>query len=99
MDEHMAGYIVGDPDIVRAGIDELLEATAADELMISTSAFAHADRRHSFELVSPACTVMTLPAQTGRKCRPYGPYRAAPGHVTLVTRSRPAGVPLPEPER
>ena len=52
VDEHMAGYIIGHPDVVRAGIDELLEATAADELMISTSAFAHADRRHSFDLVS-----------------------------------------------
>jgi luciferase family oxidoreductase group 1 len=52
VDEHMAGYIVGDPDAVRAGIDELLEATAADELMASTSAYHHADRRRSFELVA-----------------------------------------------
>jgi alkanesulfonate monooxygenase SsuD/methylene tetrahydromethanopterin reductase-like flavin-dependent oxidoreductase (luciferase family) len=52
VDEHMAGYIVGDPGAVRAGIDELLEATAADELMVSTSAYHHADRRRSFELVA-----------------------------------------------
>ena len=26
--------------------------TAADELMISTSAYDHADRRHSYELVA-----------------------------------------------
>ena len=43
---------VGDPDTVRAGIEELLEMTAADELMISTSAYDHADRRHSYELVA-----------------------------------------------
>ena len=46
------GYICGDPDTVRAGIEELLELTAADELMISTSAYDHADRRHSYELVA-----------------------------------------------
>ena len=37
---------------VKAGIEELLEMTAADELMISTSAYDHADRRHSYELVA-----------------------------------------------
>jgi luciferase family oxidoreductase group 1 len=52
VDEHMAGYIVGDPATVRAGIDELLRETAADELMISTSTFHHADRVRSFELLS-----------------------------------------------
>jgi luciferase family oxidoreductase group 1 len=52
VDEHMAGYLIGDPEVVRAGIDELLAATAADELMVSTSAFDHADRRRSFELVA-----------------------------------------------
>ena len=52
MDEHTAGYIVGDPDTVRAGVDELLAATAADELMVSTSAYDHADRRRSLELVA-----------------------------------------------
>jgi luciferase family oxidoreductase group 1 len=52
VDEHMAGYIVGDPEAVRAGVDELLAATAANELMVSTSAFHHADRRRSFELVA-----------------------------------------------
>ena len=52
VDEHMAGYISGDPGTVKAGIEELLGMTAADELMISTSAYDHADRRHSYELVA-----------------------------------------------
>src|SRR5262249_15001088 len=52
VDEHMAVYIVGAPDAVRAGVDELLGATAANELMVSTSAYHHADRRRSFELVA-----------------------------------------------
>ncbi len=52
VDEHLAGAIVGDADTVRAGIDDLLRDTAADELMISTSTFHHADRVRSFELVA-----------------------------------------------
>src|SRR4051812_47113029 len=52
VDEHLAGSIVGDPEAVRAGVAELLAATSADELMISTSAYHHADRRRSFELVA-----------------------------------------------
>jgi luciferase family oxidoreductase group 1 len=52
VDEHMAGYIIGNQATVKAGIEELLEETAADELMISTSAFDHADRRRSYELVA-----------------------------------------------
>ena len=36
VDERTAGHVVGGPDTVRAGVDELLAATAADELMVST---------------------------------------------------------------
>ena len=52
VDEHMAGYIIGDSAVVKAGIEDLLEMTEADELMLSTSAFDHADRRHSYQLVA-----------------------------------------------
>ncbi len=52
VDDHTAGYIVGDPAGVRAGIDELLARTGADELMLSTSTFLHADRVRSYELVA-----------------------------------------------
>ncbi|HEY5854491.1 MAG TPA: MsnO8 family LLM class oxidoreductase, partial [Aldersonia sp.] len=44
--------IVGSPDTVRAGLDDLLELTAADEFMVSTVTHDLADRLHSFEIVA-----------------------------------------------
>jgi len=52
IDEHTAGYVVGDPAGVRAGLDALLAETQADELMLSTSTFRHRDRVESYELVA-----------------------------------------------
>jgi luciferase family oxidoreductase group 1 len=45
-------HVVGDPEQVAAGLNELLERTAADELIVTTSMYRHADRLHSFELVA-----------------------------------------------
>ena len=47
-----AGQIVGGPATVRAGLEALAEATAANELMITTMVHGHADRLHSYELVA-----------------------------------------------
>jgi luciferase family oxidoreductase group 1 len=44
--------IVGSPETVRRGLTELLAATDADELMITTMVFDPADRLRSFELVA-----------------------------------------------
>ncbi len=52
VDDHCAGYIVGGPETVRAGIDRLLVETGADELMVSTSTFRHTDRVRSYELLA-----------------------------------------------
>jgi luciferase family oxidoreductase group 1 len=52
VDDHTAGYIVGGPDAVRSGIEQLLAETAANELMISTSTFRHPERLRSYELVA-----------------------------------------------
>jgi luciferase family oxidoreductase group 1 len=46
-----AGHVVGSPDTVRDGLDRLLDATEADELMVATTVYDHADRRRSYELV------------------------------------------------
>jgi alkanesulfonate monooxygenase SsuD/methylene tetrahydromethanopterin reductase-like flavin-dependent oxidoreductase (luciferase family) len=43
---------VGDPDTVKSKLSELLEATQADELMITTQMYRHADRVRSFEIVA-----------------------------------------------
>ncbi len=44
--------IIGSPETVRRGLTELLAATDADELMITTMVFDPADRLRSFELVA-----------------------------------------------
>jgi luciferase family oxidoreductase group 1 len=43
-------HIVGGPETVRAGVNQLLAETAADELMITTMVHDHGDRMRSYEL-------------------------------------------------
>ncbi len=50
--ERMSSQVIGSPATVRRGIADLLAATDADELMITTIVFDPADRRRSFELVA-----------------------------------------------
>jgi alkanesulfonate monooxygenase SsuD/methylene tetrahydromethanopterin reductase-like flavin-dependent oxidoreductase (luciferase family) len=49
---HAASNVVGGPYRVREGLAALLEATGADELMVTTTTFELADRMRSFELVA-----------------------------------------------
>lgn len=44
--------IIGSPSTVKRELQELLNSTQADELMITTSMFDHADRLHSYEIVA-----------------------------------------------
>jgi luciferase family oxidoreductase group 1 len=50
--DRQAAQIIGAPGTVRRGLTELLEATAADELMLTTMVFDPADRLRSFELIA-----------------------------------------------
>lgn len=50
--DRQASNITGSPETVRKGLEDLLEATRADELMITTTTFDPADRVRSFELVA-----------------------------------------------
>jgi luciferase family oxidoreductase group 1 len=52
--------IIGSPETVRRRIVELLTATAADELMLTTSTFDPADRLRSFELIADLATTATV---------------------------------------
>jgi luciferase family oxidoreductase group 1 len=52
VEDRLSSQIIGSQDTVRAGIAELLESTAADELMITTSVFEQKDRLRSFELIA-----------------------------------------------
>ncbi|MGN7471582.1 LLM class flavin-dependent oxidoreductase [Brevibacillus sp. SAFN-007a] len=44
--------IIGNPDTVKQKLQELLAATQADELMITTQMYRHEDRVRSFEIVA-----------------------------------------------
>jgi luciferase family oxidoreductase group 1 len=52
IEDRQATQIIGAPETVRRGLTELLKATAADELMLTTIVFDPADRLRSFELVA-----------------------------------------------
>jgi luciferase family oxidoreductase group 1 len=47
-------HVVGGPDTVRAGLEELQRQTGADELMVTTMVHDHADRLRSYELLAQA---------------------------------------------
>ncbi|CAM5409223.1 LLM class flavin-dependent oxidoreductase [Eoetvoesiella caeni] len=48
----LACSIIGSPSTVRAGVDQLLARTGADELMIVSDVFNHHHRLRSYELIS-----------------------------------------------
>ena len=50
--DRQASNITGSPETVRKGLEDLLDASRADELMITTTTFDPADRVRSFELVA-----------------------------------------------
>ena len=52
IEDRLATQIIGAPDTVGRGLTELLEATAADELMVTTMVYDPADRLHSFDLLA-----------------------------------------------
>ena len=52
IDETTASEVVGDPATVIERLEQLVASTGADELMVTTSAFAHADRLASYELLA-----------------------------------------------
>ena len=52
VEDRQATQVIGAPETVRRGLAELLQATAADELMLTTMVFDPADRLRSFELVA-----------------------------------------------
>jgi luciferase family oxidoreductase group 1 len=46
----LACAFVGSPDTVRAGLDDFIRKTGADELMIASAIYDHAARLHSYEI-------------------------------------------------
>ena len=64
--DRQATQITGAPDTVRRGLTELLKATAADELMLTTMVFDPADRLRSFELVAELARTASPEGQPAR---------------------------------
>ena len=51
---HRERLVVGGGDTVERAIGPLIEATRADELMITTMTYSHTARRHSYEILADA---------------------------------------------
>jgi alkanesulfonate monooxygenase SsuD/methylene tetrahydromethanopterin reductase-like flavin-dependent oxidoreductase (luciferase family) len=58
-DAYRTMQIVGDPSAVRARIEELAGHTAADEVMITTNVYDHAERLRSYELLAEVFNIAT----------------------------------------
>ena len=52
--QNRARLVVGDPRKVMAHLEPLIEATKADEVMLTTMIYDHAARKHSYELMAEA---------------------------------------------
>jgi len=63
-DRHLANayrsmQVVGDPRTVRARLEELAERTAADEVMVTTNIYDHAERLRSYERLAEVFDIAT----------------------------------------
>jgi luciferase family oxidoreductase group 1 len=58
-DAYRTMQVVGDPSTVRARIEELAGHTAADEVMITTNVYDHAERLRSYELLAEVFRIAT----------------------------------------
>jgi luciferase family oxidoreductase group 1 len=58
-DSYRSMQIVGDPQTVRARIEELAKHTAADEVMVTTNVYDHAERLRSYELLADLFEIAT----------------------------------------
>ncbi len=59
---HRERLVVGSPDTVKARLKTLVDATQADELMITTMTYDHAARRRSYEILAKAFAPATVAA-------------------------------------
>jgi len=57
--DSQACAIVGAANTVRRGLDDFIQQTGADELMVTANIFDHAKRKRSFEIVAQVHGGMT----------------------------------------
>jgi luciferase family oxidoreductase group 1 len=72
--EATGSHVVGEPAAVIERLSQLVASTGADELMLTTSTFAHADRLTSYELIARATSERV---STVNRVSDGGPGRAA----------------------
>ena len=58
LDDVLSCTVVGAPETVRRGIDDFVERTGADEVIVTSQVFDHAARLRSFEIVSEVAGVV-----------------------------------------
>ena len=58
-DAYRSMQVVGEPRSVRARIEELTEHTAADEVMVTTNVYDHAERLRSYERLTEVFDIAT----------------------------------------
>jgi len=80
--DRVESRFVGSPDEVVAGLEALVRATGADELLVTTEAFDPADRVRSFELLA-AAWAERAPVQPAREAG----ERVSDGAVLIDVRS------------
>ncbi len=56
----LARSIIGSPETVRAGLEALVQETGADELIIVSDVYHHAERLHSIQLIADAVGMKPL---------------------------------------
>jgi luciferase family oxidoreductase group 1 len=62
-DTYRSMQVVGDPQTVRARLEELAEHTAADEVMVTTNVYDHAKRLRSYELLAKKVFQIATPGR------------------------------------
>ena len=65
--DSQACAIVGGPDTVRQGLEDFIQLTGADELMITANIFDHTKRKRSFEIVAEVHGAMNATAAAAQR--------------------------------
>jgi luciferase family oxidoreductase group 1 len=64
--QRQADQVIGGPETVRRGLEQLLERTGVDELMLTTVVYDHEDRLRSYERVAALATSSPTPTASTR---------------------------------
>jgi luciferase family oxidoreductase group 1 len=63
VDSRMALAVIGGPETVRHGLAGILHRTGADELILTSDLYAHAQRLRSFEIAADALELIASPGE------------------------------------